>query len=568
MITLIDKIVVLLLLVHISSGKQLLNSWSDGFEETLINPKVLKENVLNSKNNTKYWASYINKSVSNSMKHTLFVSKNNSNTFTCIKLESYQRVFLLDWWKISGHVYYLEMYSNASIVKMPIGQILVGTDDCQLFETRPEKVIECVSLFHIFGHMMGINLFSQSFQWTFKLDHHIKLNITFQYIKIMAKSLRTCFIGYVSVEDLTENCMQQKYCGVHSNAVNCPPFALVAIVLTIKPLVTFQMHTLYSVMDKRQVESISHPTNMSSKPEWAVLFVGTKLWCEKYSFHQEKTHILHIVMVLISGYWMEIFDGPGTLSQQLRPTSCLGNQRSYLTSSFQCIVFVYYTSDFVPSAHAKSGFQFQVNEQQEDQEIFVNKPTALPQCITFSGHVCATKLTAKEHFHISVTVNNLTTSYKRNELCTFGGLAAYEGNTSSKAHIVTSCFQFSNVFRDRTIYSSNNSLLIILYSYQVYGSLNISVNISTTTCSKRTIDACTTAGTTVIPLAVDTCVIIQMQNKLDVFTYNRTIREHEQVSCDAQVVEFNATSPDWAEIKLLITGYLQGNHKNKTLQLI
>ncbi len=550
------KVLVGILLVQISSGHlSKPQSWRETFEETLISHAVLKKHTFESVNNTKHWVSYIKKLAFESLKYVFWISEFVYGMNTFVQMESHHRNILLSWWKVTDFVHSIKQNKTSSIVKLTIGQIFAGADGCHLYHPKPKVRHDCISLSNTVGKSTKDNDFIFFYKWIFKLDHHLRLNITFQHIKILVKNLFTCLVGFVSVQQFTTKHVEHKYCGVLSNIVNCPSFAHFRILLSVKALVTFEMHTAFSVIDSGHIENLLYKTNVSPKPEWAITFTVTKLFCEKFYLQQEKIYRLLVVFSMFNTCWVEIFDGPGRKSQKLIPISTFGNRKSYLTASFQCIVFSYCSSAF-PSLFANPKIIFQVKEILVDNFLFVSTKTRLPEPFSFNKSCYTTEVRTEVNFHINTTITSLTSSYKNNELCSFGGIAAYEENSRNKSHIMTLCSQQSYVFKHRNIYSTNNSLLLVTYSCQGYGSVNMTLELSTTTCLRRKIDGCTQPHTVLFSPS-DTCFVFQMENDMDAQFYD-TRTQQGKASCEEQVTVFNIQGPDWIEIKLHITGYLKG----------
>ncbi len=533
-----------LLVIPMSSGQHSVKpkKWIENFEEPLFNTMFLRENVFKSEDNPKYWAAYTNKSVFESMCHIFSTNQHFGGIFTFIDVELFHKILLQSWWRITDFVYVIEGNNTFSTVRHPVGQVFAGAHGCQLYKPRSNEAHDCVSLSNTLGKPMERKAFFLVYKWVFQLDHHLRLNVSVQHLKIMVKNLFDCFVGHLSVQESTTNYVMEKYCGILSNIVLYPTIAHFRINLGIKFLVTFQVHIVYSVIDKKQIVSVSpqlQPT--PGRPVWAVVLTRTHIHCEKFHLEQERTNRILIVLSQSSESWVEIFDGPGTLYQKLNANCNSEETKSYLTSLFQCVVFVRHSQRSF-TKNLNTNFTFQGQQKPIDHYLVLNQTAQQDQHPGSNSNINMTKVKTHKYFHVNVTITSLTISHKRNKMCHFGGLAAYERDSQVKNNIAILCSQHSYVFKHRNIYSTNNSLMLIVYSYHEYGSLNVSLDISRTACDKTHVDACMRAEPTVLLLPTDTCVVVQLQNQLDGTFYSR-VSKCGMVSCNEHIIKFRTDSP-------------------------
>ena len=82
--------------------------------------------------------------------------------------------------------------------------------------------------------------------------------------------------------------------------------------------------------------------------------------------------------------------------------------------------------------------------------------------------------------HLNVTINNFTNNYKYNTLCTYGGVIFNEEEKRIYKEKRSICFDSGYFYKHRNIYSKRSEMLLLMYAYKGYGTLFISLNISTT----------------------------------------------------------------------------------------
>ena len=84
--------------------------------------------------------------------------------------------------------------------------------------------------------------------------------------------------------------------------------------------------------------------------------------------------------------------------------------------------------------------------------------------------------------YFNVTIKNFTNNYKYNILCSYGGVIFYEEEKRIYKEKRLICFDNGYFYKHRNIYSSRSEMLLLMYAYKGYGTLFISLNISTTQC--------------------------------------------------------------------------------------
>ena len=78
---------------------------------------------------------------------------------------------------------------------------------------------------------------------------------------------------------------------------------------------------------------------------------------------------------------------------------------------------------------------------------------------------------------------------EKNTRCNYTGLVAFHMESADKfRHKFSLC---DGVFKHRNIYSETSAILLVIYSYREYGTLNVTVGFSTTSCKLKIIDICT-----------------------------------------------------------------------------
>ena len=84
--------------------------------------------------------------------------------------------------------------------------------------------------------------------------------------------------------------------------------------------------------------------------------------------------------------------------------------------------------------------------------------------------------------HLNISIKNFTNNYKYNNLRTYAGIIFYEETRNIYNEKRSICVDHGDFYKYRNIYSNKSEMLVAIYAYKGYGTLYISMNISTTEC--------------------------------------------------------------------------------------
>ncbi len=316
---------------------------------------------------------------------------------------------------------------------------------------------------------------SKQILWTFDLDKHLRLNLTFQHISFTAGKFYHCKFGQLHIKDINSKQDGHVFCGVHSETSNFPNYVKVMIKMDISFMASSNLQMFFSVIDKMVL--ISKKTLKRKKsltPVWHVYFI--KMRREIKYFHIQT---LKLKFLLLShDVSVDIFDGPGPLSPKIKTV----NQA--VTSTFQCVVIVYLTQE--KNSH---NIQYSAWPQvkQAGQFLSAGKHLVIAFPSSYQSNIEIIKFNTSVFHKINVTILNLKGISSRNPLCYHAGLAVYsehfheiylECDNQTKSHIFKSTF------------SKSPSVILVLYHHPEYTSVNISLIVSTTQCQIKRQNTC------------------------------------------------------------------------------
>ena len=101
-----------------------------------------------------------------------------------------------------------------------------------------------------------------------------------------------------------------------------------------------------------------------------------------------------------------------------------------------------------------------------------------PYLLTFSSNM----------MQVNVTLLTFIYAGINNSLCLFGGLTMYDVINSTYKETFSSCK--SHVYDTKSFYSTNSSLLFVLYMYKYYSLIHVTFSVSSTNCEPIVIDIC------------------------------------------------------------------------------
>ena len=323
--------------------------------------------------------------------------------------------------------------------------------------------------------------------WTFNLDPRIKLNLTFHTIYFSSGS-NNCHAGNVTVENISSDEESFLYCGYHSMFNLYPKWAVIDIVFSADKFSHFKINVSFSIIDPNLIISIPVSKNVTkiSKIHIGSIFnLENKQTLLSYSIVVERIKfiILHVNEYLVQKYI--IYDGPGYLSEMVSKF-----QNIYKTSTFQCLIHVLEETNFLPKMNFEVKFsakQLNISVRLHTDEFnIIHAP--FPTC---HRNPCLLLIETIPGQHINITIYKLLYQGFTSFTCCHGGLVTGELINNKFKKSLTVC-ESIDIFKgeSRNLYSSSSSLILILYWYKYYSSINITFNLSNTFCQPVHIDYC------------------------------------------------------------------------------
>ena len=443
-------------------------------------------------------------------------------------------------------------------------------------------------------HTFKREYFGLHYQWDFSLDKSLRPNLTFPYIYFSSVALSRCEFANLVIHDcrediVTDNWITGKqdvsiaskhrflFCGRHSITTVYPRCSNVAIKIKRQQYVVMDIHIFFSVFDGYTIGNIP-PTSPSPKNIFCTVnFFADTISLQIFRVVVPRFLVIAIHFAIFPKLHLDLFDGPGPLSKPL--TFCtnfsqMGNKQHVITSSFQCVIYCYNCRElsYIP---LKQKIQGQIKK-------FVVSPGFL-QNIIYPYHcqskpTCFLNIETSSALHLNLSVGDMLYFGQNNtQACPYAGVAVYE----NEIKISTICVKTNNRFEIanyqhskyvfQNIYSSNASLLLVIYSYKEYGDIQFTLRISTTRCQLKLLVFCisqefsqvglksrykhSSRDKVVLPTKADKCTILQfsLSRVKNPYFQNGKPKEKCLVTVHTEnVLEFGQ------DIQIYVTGFFRG----------
>lgn len=443
------------------------------------------------------------------------------------------------------------------------------------------------------------------YYWTFRLHNHLRLNLSFEYIYFSAKHVNIlCHMAEFVVNDceffvsrllpmdsfqkwkwvnFSQSYHQYAFCGTYSKVTLYSKCPNVAVKTDMKFYVVHDIKLSFSVVDNGKLHSIPMPTwfkrthyghNFWKALVSAVFFPHSVVLLQVYKLETLKYQVLSVILTAIEGSAVELYDGPDTLSTSLRFTPI--SQEDIIpfeTSSFECLIYTY-------NFNKSLSYSAKYNTRESVTNHIVIKPGTFVNVWFPSLEFCNSKdiciffLKTDNSHKVNLSRTNIKFHGQHRDDCRYAGTTTYEGGKE----ITTYCpkmfcaFETSEstggIFLPQNDYSSNNTMLLVIYLFREYGHLTTNFRITTTHCKPFIINVCERKYRTAehmtglfyvqmaeYPFNVDEneCIILQL-------TYNTqsgALQDHEIQRCELDLKPKSNTSLT-RRLKLYATGFFTG----------
>ncbi len=323
----------------------------------------------------------------------------------------------------------------------------------------------------------------------FQLDRRLSLNLTVHDL-LFASGPKDCLAGNFTISKINEEPAILRLCGHYSNLKVFPGFSDVEAKITFFNSIHHWFQSSFSIVDKGFVSSFQTYDQALVYPIQQLVLHDIKLLLLDYFITVDKVKYISVFETTSTAINIQVHDGPGVLAPAIE-----GVQGSYVCTTFQCLVIVRATS-------SDRHINFLASIFTETTKVSISSETVL----NLPGDHCARTpcvIQLRTNHSSQINVTNLATNYKGKKLnfkgfdvgsllCTFAGLIAAEHLRGIYQESYTVCTEHnhSDSGLSRSFYSSEASLILVLYWYKSYAEIDVILNVSNTPCKAIEINLC------------------------------------------------------------------------------
>ncbi len=390
----------------------------------------------------------------------------------------------------------------------------------------------------------------------FQLHHLFRTNLSLFDVYFSVSEVQNCFYNYIQIASiLVERKSKENYCGAYDKVLRycglydkltCYPESSVANVQFIAgTFVILKARIFYSIIYYNRITSSEKSERyLSLLPNWKIFFAVDEVFLSVY--HLKVHHHEQVVLSAPSQFaeHMEVYDGPGSKCKKIQNFESTRNTQLFLSATFQVTMhflstlFEQTSSFSISSSKTRISDQFVTNSVSQVNLKFPSSSFCLQDSL-----LCVIQIETEINSTINITLSSFEYQGDNNpEHCEYSGVALYDVNDGSYQHVHTECiknhfsreaktgrqghekgrpivdifsFQYSlpNYFDSQSIYSKDNTLILVHYYYKEYGFLGVVVSASATTCKVTTKDLCRNRNY-MKPSWEEPCLIVQTKRIL------------------------------------------------------
>ena len=351
-----------------------------------------------------------------------------------------------------------------------------------LFSVRKRKIITLVT-----GQFILHGDEPYHFYLKYDISTRLRLNITFIII-YFSVGPRNCDLEALRIQRDGKKHGLFIFCGHHSPFNFYPYFTKVLIKVKFWIQIPFALNFIFAVMDQYILYSISNLNFLSIRPN-LVYKIDHRALVSLFFIQVKK--ISYVVFCFSHNLFFKyvVYDGPGFATNFFIVNSTMSNTIS--SSTFQCFIQIPMHAVGVRQLGSLNYTSKNLNEDIAINLTYnTNKMLQLPNTVCLD-HVCVVGVNTETGLEINVTLNKIVSEGIYNPTCKYGGIVAGEYLDNEYKESTAVCEKHDGQFEEsKSIYSKNSSLILVLYWYNMYQNIAVSLSLSLTRCKPVNIDVC------------------------------------------------------------------------------
>ena len=379
-------------------------------------------------------------------------------------------LYTVEFLKVLEHVKYFKISKAKTVAcsrRSPLEVTLKSLAGKFIFKTK------CLS--YVYVNTNGVPSAYHSATYQFYLHTLLRINLTFYLIDSQFASL------VVQIKNTTWLGESYVFTGQYSSFIFYSKFNNILLdIVSHQNLHSLLFNGSFTVIDQNLICNV--PV-LIIKPDF-MYQINAKYILSLYFLKVRKLDQITVVILYLNDSGCIKYDGPGILSRALK---C---QHIQICSTFQCVIHLliqYFKTGKSYINYYSVPLQFTENIIIDEKQEFLIK---LPNTKCLDSY-CSLSIDALFGYQVNLTVVQIITSGLCDTSCTYCGLVHGEKLVDDYRQPNTLCdHQDGNTSPSRSYYSYNFSLIIVLYWYESYSTITVSVKMSHTKCQPVQIDIC------------------------------------------------------------------------------
>ena len=303
-----------------------------------------------------------------------------------------------------------------------------------------------------------------------------------------------CDFGSLTIWNHTSgyNSPHYRYCGIVPSFILYLSFRRIILEISINSYqVTLDSIITYSVIDSYKVISCNLNSIHSAAPITVLDFLIPNFFVLRYELVVERYERLHISSSVTQYYCIEVYDGPGTLYNILKPFTLKGEMAQYTTTTFQSVILLFNKNTIFFETLITYNASVSRNPY---KEIYMEKnhSVLLTSKELNDTEMKILKFETQGELSLNVTILQLNYTGNNHSSCGYAGITLYDiFSNRTFQEIFTICH--SNNYKEykyRNMYTGNSSMLLVLYSYKKYSDFSLELLVSISECKITRVNIC------------------------------------------------------------------------------
>ena len=327
------------------------------------------------------------------------------------------------------------------------------------------------------------------FTWNLKPHKSLRTKITFLDFKIY-RVFGHCLHNASIISIFRNSSKIFTYYGVISQFSICPPDFEIKFQIQMGNVWYVQLNTVFDLISTNIIENYKLEDSKFYKSIHVYHLKLTMTYVATYKIVVEKYQKIVLYTKLPLHTYGMIYNGPGFLAQK---TTVKANSQLIVINSFQIIV-EFVTNYTENRSNSNRDFllayftQFGDFKNEELSETRMRVSVSFMSILTGTSYIMLLKSPHQSSVNVTIVHYNFQGVY--DPICPYGAVSFFEDlNWKNITEIKSLCSSSYEGYL-QNVYSSTGRMLVVFYSYKEYSSLNVTVNVSYTSCKSVRIQSC------------------------------------------------------------------------------